>query len=83
MSGTTTIRIKDFDVSKVIFGAKQSPPKDSQYGIENVFVNYDTATTWPLVQFPEMVHPFDSFDSPYGGNGDDSIDMMLSLTSDC
>jgi hypothetical protein len=79
MSTPATVRIQDVDVSKLIFSAKQPAPKDSLYGIENVFVSYEKDKQWPRFQFPVMTHPFDSFDATYGGNGDGSIDMLLSF----
>ena len=79
MTSSATIRIQDADLSKIVFGPKQPPPKDSQYAIDNVFISYENDKQWPRFQFPILEHPFDSFSTKYGGNADGSIDMLLSF----
>ena len=82
MTSSDTIRIQNADLSKIVFGPKQPPPKDSQYSIDNVFISYENDKQWPRFQFPILEHPFDSFNTKYGGNADGSIDMMLSFDPD-
>ena len=79
MTSSDTIRIQDADLSKIVFGKKQPPPKDSTYSIDNIFISYENDKQWPRFQFPILEHPFDSFDTKYGGNADGSIDMVLSF----
>ena len=79
MTSSATIRIQDANLSKLVFGKKQPPPKDSTYQIDNIFISYENDKQWPRFQFPILEHPFDSFSTKYGGNADGSIDMLLSF----
>lgn len=79
MTSSPTIRIQDADLNKIVFGKKQPPPKDSTYSIDNIFIGYENDKQWPRFQFPILDHPFDSFDTKYGGNADGSINMVLSF----